>query len=119
MAKDIIAPFSLASVAWDAHGLVPVIAQDRHNLQVLMLAYANAEALALTLQTGYGYYYSRSRQGLWKKGESSGHLQHVQQVLLDCDGDAVLYLIEQVGPACHKLERSCFHNVLWERGIYE
>jgi phosphoribosyl-AMP cyclohydrolase len=115
MSKDISAPFSLESITWDDHGLVPVIAQDRHNLQVLMLAYANAEALALTLRTGYGYYYSRSRQGLWKKGESSGHLQHVQHVLLDCDGDAVLYLIEQVGPACHKNERSCFHNLLWQQ----
>jgi phosphoribosyl-AMP cyclohydrolase len=115
MPKDIIAPFSLASIAWDGSGLVPVIAQDRHSLQVLMLAYANAEALALTLASGYGYYYSRSRQQLWKKGESSGHLQHVAQVLLDCDGDAVLYMIEQIGPACHKNQRSCFHNILWER----
>jgi phosphoribosyl-AMP cyclohydrolase len=114
MAQDITPPFSIASITWDEHGLVPVIAQDHATGQVLMLAYANAEALTLSLATGFAHYYSRSRQQLWKKGESSGHLQHLQAIHLDCDGDAVLYSVRQLGAACHKGEQSCFHNMLWQ-----
>lgn len=90
------------------NGLIPVITQDATTGEVLMLAYANPEALRLTLETGYAHYWSRSRQQLWKKGASSGHLQKVQQVLADCDQDTLLYLVDQTGPACHTGERSCF-----------
>jgi phosphoribosyl-AMP cyclohydrolase / phosphoribosyl-ATP pyrophosphohydrolase len=110
MPKDISTPFSIDSVTFDPAGLVPVIAQDVRSREVLMLAYANREALAQTLETKCGTYYSRSRSALWVKGEQSGNVQHVIAVTLDCDGDAVLYSVEQTGPACHTGERSCFHN---------
>lgn len=103
---------SLEDITFDARGLVPVVAQDCRTLEVLMLAWANREALELTLQTRKGTYFSRSRDALWVKGESSGNAQNVQQVLLDCDGDAVIYLLEQQGGACHTGERSCFNNAL-------
>jgi phosphoribosyl-AMP cyclohydrolase len=89
-------------------GLVPVIAQDAKTGEVLMLAYANAEALTLSAETGWAHYFSRSRKGLWKKGETSGHLQSIVDIRADCDGDTLLYLVEQTGPACHTGERSCF-----------
>jgi phosphoribosyl-AMP cyclohydrolase len=89
-------------------GLVPVIAQERGSGRVLMLAYANALALERTLQTGFAHYWSRSRQKLWKKGEESGHLQRVHEILVDCDGDALVYSVEQTGPACHTGEMTCF-----------
>ncbi|MBI3962315.1 MAG: bifunctional phosphoribosyl-AMP cyclohydrolase/phosphoribosyl-ATP diphosphatase HisIE [Deinococcus sp.] len=95
-------------LVFDASGLIPVIAQDAASGQVLLLAYANREALELTLSTGFGTYWSRSRQQLWRKGETSGHVQQVREVLYDCDGDAVLYIVDQVGPACHTGQRSCF-----------
>jgi len=104
----------LNDVKFDARGLVPVIAQDARTLETLMLAWANREALEHTLQTRQGAYFSRSRNQLWVKGQSSGHLQKVLEVRLDCDGDAVLYLLEQEGAACHTGERTCFHNVLLE-----
>jgi phosphoribosyl-AMP cyclohydrolase / phosphoribosyl-ATP pyrophosphohydrolase len=111
--SDITAPFSLESITFDAAGLVPVIAQEHGSGQVLMLAYANHQALKTTLVTGRGTYYSRSRQSLWVKGEESGHTQKVLAVTLDCDGDAVLYTVEQTGDACHKPnQHSCFHNTL-------
>ena len=105
---------NLNDVKFDARGLVPVVAQDAHTLETLMLAWANREALEHTLQTRQGTYFSRSRNELWIKGQSSSHLQKVLEVRLDCDGDAVLYLLEQQGAACHTGERSCFHNVLLE-----
>lgn len=89
-------------------GLLPVIAQDAQSGAVLMQAYANKEALAATLQSGFAHYFSRSRNKLWKKGEESGHLQKVQKVLLDCDGDCLLYLVEQTGAACHTGAATCF-----------
>ena len=91
-------------------GLIPVIAQDYKTGEVLMLAYMNEESLKLTIETKRGYYYSRSRQKLWKKGESSGHEQIVHDVLIDCDADAVLLKIEQIGGACHTGYRSCFYR---------
>jgi phosphoribosyl-ATP pyrophosphohydrolase/phosphoribosyl-AMP cyclohydrolase len=112
MPADIHAPFSIDSITFDAAGLVPVIAQDAHTRQVLMLAHANREAVERTLETKKGTYYSRSRGRLWVKGEESGHTQKVLSVTLDCDGDAVLYTVEQVGAACHTGARSCFHNPL-------
>jgi phosphoribosyl-AMP cyclohydrolase len=92
--------------------LVPVIAQERKSRQVLMLAYANRLALQRTIETGFAHYWSRRRQRLWKKGEESGHLQRVQEVLVDCDGDALIYIIDQVGPACHTGEATCFFRRL-------
>ncbi|MGA2783382.1 MAG: phosphoribosyl-AMP cyclohydrolase [Candidatus Bathyarchaeia archaeon] len=89
-------------------GLVPVIAQEQASGKILMLAYANRLALQRTLETGFAHYWSRSREKLWKKGEESGHLQHVHEILLDCDGDTLLYIVNQVGPACHTGEVTCF-----------
>lgn len=100
--------------SFDGRGLIPVIAQDARSGEVLMLAWANQEALTRTLETREGTYYSRSRGELWVKGATSGHIQRVVSVALDCDGDAVLYRVEQTGPACHTGERSCFHTPLLE-----
>jgi len=91
-------------------GLVPVVAQDAESGDVLMLAYASREALTRTRETGLAHYYSRSREELWQKGETSGHVQHVQEVRVDCDGDALLYRVEQEGGACHTGFRSCFYR---------
>jgi phosphoribosyl-AMP cyclohydrolase len=97
------------NIKWNADGLVPTIAQDATSNEVLMLAYMNRESLALTIETGVAHYYSRSRQALWKKGETSGHIQHVQELRLDCDGDTVLIKVEQTGGiACHTGRRRCF-----------
>jgi phosphoribosyl-AMP cyclohydrolase len=93
-------------------GLVPVVVQESDTLEVLMLAYANREALNLTLETGFAHYYSRSRDKLWKKGESSGHLQKITEVRIDCDLDTLLYLVKQTGPACHTNRKSCFYRKL-------
>jgi phosphoribosyl-ATP pyrophosphohydrolase/phosphoribosyl-AMP cyclohydrolase len=101
-----------SDIRWDAQGLAPVIAQDAATREVLMLAYANAEALAKTVETGEAHYYSRSRQALWRKGETSGNTQRVLEVRYDCDADALLYLVEPRGPACHTGERSCFYRRL-------
>lgn len=103
-------PDLLERVRFDERGLVPVIAQDAATGEVLMLAWADREALAITLETGSGHYHSRSRGELWRKGATSGNVQRVLEVALDCDGDAVLYRVEQTGPACHTGERSCFAN---------
>jgi phosphoribosyl-AMP cyclohydrolase len=93
-------------------GLVPVVAQDADSGEVLMLAYADREAVDATRETGLAHYHSRSRDELWQKGGSSGHVQHVQAVRVDCDGDALLYLVDQEGGACHTGYRSCFHRGL-------
>jgi phosphoribosyl-ATP pyrophosphohydrolase/phosphoribosyl-AMP cyclohydrolase len=96
------------TVRFDERGLVPVVAQDLETGQVLMLAYADREALRLTVATSRAHYFSRSRGSLWRKGDTSGNVQDVREVVLDCDGDAVLYRLVQTGPACHTGERSCF-----------
>ena len=99
-------------VKWNEQGLVCAIAQDAHTLRVLMVAWMNAEALQQTAATGFAHYYSRSRQKQWMKGEESGHTQKVHQLRLDCDGDAVVMLIEQAGGiACHTGRESCFYRV--------
>jgi phosphoribosyl-ATP pyrophosphohydrolase/phosphoribosyl-AMP cyclohydrolase len=103
-----------SAIRFGADGLVPVVAQERRSGDVLMLAYADRDALARTLSTGEAHYYSRSRRAPWRKGESSGHVQRVVEVRLDCDGDAVLYRVDQTGPACHTGERTCFSTVLSE-----
>lgn len=95
-------------IRFDAHGLVPVVVQDRATGTVLMMAWADADALANTLSTRRGTYYSRSRREQWVKGETSGSVQHVHEVRLDCDGDTLLYVVDQVGAACHNGTRSCF-----------
>lgn len=102
----------LADIAFDASGLVPVVAQDVASGTVLMLAYADADAIQATLDTGEAHYYSRSRERLWRKGETSGNVQRVIEVRFDCDADALLYRVQQTGPACHTGSRSCFFNGL-------
>lgn len=98
----------LSRVKFDDRGLVPAVARDAATGVVLMLAYQNAAALEKTLQTGEAWYFSRSRNSLWKKGETSGHLQRVREVRLDCDGDTVLLIVDQTGPACHTGHPTCF-----------
>ena len=99
-----------ALLTWNDAGLVPVIAQEAATGEVLMFAWANREALAKTLATGKATYFSRSRGGLWTKGETSGFVQKVLEVRTDCDGDCLLYRVEAPGPACHQLRRSCFSH---------
>ena len=94
----------------DPQALIPVVAQDVKSNEVLMLAYMNAESLAITLSTGKATYFSRSRNELWEKGATSGHTQLVHSIDIDCDGDALLIKVEQVGSACHTGDRSCFHR---------
>lgn len=94
------------------NGLVPVIVQDVNTKDVLTLAYANKESLELTQKTGNSWFWSRSRKKLWMKGEESGNVQNVKEILVDCDSDAVIYLVEPTGPACHTGEKVCFHNDL-------
>jgi len=93
-------------------GLLPVIAQDHGSGRVLMLAYANLEAVRKTQETGYAHYWSRSRNTLWKKGESSGHVQKIMEVLVDCDEDTLSYKVNQTVPACHTGALSCFFRKL-------
>ncbi len=99
-------------VRWDAQGLAPVVVQDATTREVLMVAYANADALQRTLETGDAHFWSRSRGSLWRKGETSGNTQRVREVRYDCDGDALLYLVEPAGPACHTGAQSCFYRTL-------
>ena len=93
-------------------GLLPAVAQDAATGEVLMLAHVSREALARTRETGLAHYHSRSRDELWQKGETSGHIQHVEEVRVDCDGDALLYLVEQEGGACHTGYETCFYRSL-------
>ena len=103
----------LDAVKWDAHGLVPAIAQDVATNDILMVAWMNREALEETARTLRGVYWSRSRNKLWRKGEESGHIQQVSEIRLDCDQDVVLLKIEQMGGiACHTGRRSCFFQKL-------
>ena len=103
--------FDIASLRFDAHGLVPAIAQSRDG-EVLMLAWMNAESLAETLATGQVTYWSRSRAALWRKGETSGHVQRLVELRLDCDRDCLLLIVEQTGPACHTNRPSCFFTAV-------
>jgi phosphoribosyl-AMP cyclohydrolase len=93
-------------------GLVPAVAQDADSKDVLMLAYVSPEALEATLETGFAHYYSRSRDELWKKGASSGHLQEIQEVRVDCDADTLLYIVDQEGGACHTGHENCFYRTI-------
>jgi phosphoribosyl-ATP pyrophosphohydrolase/phosphoribosyl-AMP cyclohydrolase len=103
---------SPVDLRFDTDGLIPAIAQDAENGQVLMHAYMNAEAVARTLETGLAHYYSRSRRRLWRKGEESGHVQRVRVLLYDCDEDALLLKVDQTVAACHTGNRSCFYREL-------
>lgn len=105
-------PQVLQAIPWNPQGLIAAIAQQHDSREVLMLAWMNAEALAETLATGQVCYWSRSRQQLWRKGESSGHRQRLIEARLDCDGDAILLLVEQTGPACHTGRPGCFYNAV-------
>ena len=100
----------MQEILFDEHGLVPCIVQDWRTGEVLTLAYMNREALDRTRATGETHFWSRSRDELWHKGATSGNVQRVRQLRVDCDGDAILALVEPAGPACHTGERTCFHN---------
>jgi phosphoribosyl-AMP cyclohydrolase len=104
-------PFDPDTLAYDERGLVPAIAQDRDG-HVLMLAWMSAESLRETLATGRVTYWSRSRGMLWRKGDTSGHVQHLVELRLDCDRDALLLVVDQTGPACHTNRRSCFYTAV-------
>ena len=105
------------AVAFDRSGLVPAIAQQHDSGEVLMLAYMNAESLRETLTSGRVCYWSRSRRSLWRKGETSGHVQQLVELRLDCDRDTLLLLVEQSGPACHTERRSCFYTAARDGGL--
>jgi phosphoribosyl-AMP cyclohydrolase / phosphoribosyl-ATP pyrophosphohydrolase len=100
----------LQEIQFDARGLVPCVAQDHASGEVLTLAYANEESLRLSIETGELHFYSRSREEIWRKGESSGNVLRLRQLRYDCDGDAIVALVEPAGPACHTGERSCFYR---------
>jgi len=100
------------ALAFDEQEYLPAVAQDADSGEVLMLAYVTEEALERTRETGYAHYYSRSRDELWKKGGTSGHTQAIEEVRVDCDGDALLYVIDQSGGACHTGYESCFHRTI-------
>ena len=100
----------VSNLKFDAHGLIPAIVQDVYSDEVLMLAYMNGESLAKTVETGYTWFWSRSRQELWNKGATSGHLQKVVAMYSDCDNDTLLVQVEQIGAACHTGHHSCFYT---------
>ena len=105
-------PFDADSLKYNESGLIPAIAQDAENGDVLMMAWMNAEAVRKTLETGRVTYWSRSRQAFWVKGESSGHVQELVEFTYDCDADCILVKVRQTGPACHTNRRSCFYRAV-------
>lgn len=109
----------LGLIRFDAAGLVPAIAQQHDTGEVLMMAWMNAEAVRETLATGRVCYYSRSRKGLWRKGETSGQAQHLHELRIDCDGDTLLVLVHQEGVACHTGRRSCFYRAVRDGAVVE
>jgi phosphoribosyl-AMP cyclohydrolase len=106
--------FDPSRLKYDANGLIPAIAQEAETGEVLMMAWMTAEAVARTLETGRVTYWSRSRQAFWIKGETSGHVQELVEMRIDCDSDCLLLLIRQTGPACHTNRRSCFYRAVRE-----
>lgn len=112
-------PTFLDIIRWNSDGLVPAIAQDAETGRILMMAWMNRESLTLTANEGRAVYWSRSRQQLWRKGESSGHVQQVNEIRLDCDEDVIVLMVEQLGGmACHTGRQSCFYRVL-ENGQWQ
>jgi len=109
----------LDAIRFDADGLVPAIAQQHDSGEVLMMAWMNADAVRETLETGRVCYWSRSRRGLWRKGESSGQVQYLKAALVDCDGDTLLLKVDQVGVACHTGRRTCFYRRADATGLTE
>ena len=109
----------LDAIAFNADGLVPAIAQQHDTGEVLMMAWMNRESLAETLATGRVCYYSRSRKGLWRKGETSGQTQHLRELRVDCDGDTILLLVHQDGVACHTGRRNCFFRAARDGQLIE
>ena len=107
-----LSPDIAARLTRNAQGLVPAIVQDATSGRVLMMAWMNDDSLALTLDTRQATYWSRSRSELWRKGATSGHTQRVREVSIDCDGDTLLLVVDQTGPACHTNRRSCFHTAV-------
>lgn len=105
-------PFDPGTLKYDANGLIPCIAQDHATAEVLMFAWMNAESIARTLETGAVTYWSRSRAAFWVKGETSGHVQRLVELRIDCDRDCLLALVLQEGPACHTNRRSCFYTAV-------
>ncbi|MCB1408194.1 MAG: phosphoribosyl-AMP cyclohydrolase [Rhodobacter sp.] len=105
-------PFDPQSLRFDGNGLIPAIAQDHQTGEVLMMAWMNAEAVERTLSSGRVTYWSRSRQAFWVKGESSGNAQRLVDFRVDCDRDCLLLMVDQTGPACHTLRRSCFYTAV-------
>jgi len=104
--------FDPATLKFDANGLIPAIAQDHASGEVLMMAWMNAQSIERTLESGHVTYWSRSRQSFWAKGESSGHMQKLIEMRVDCDRDCLLMLVDQTGPACHTNRRSCFYTAV-------
>ena len=109
----------LDAIAWNAAGLVPAVAQQHDTGEVLMLAWMDRAAVEATLATGRVTYFSRSRNALWRKGDTSGHTQRLVELRLDCDGDALLVLVDQVGAACHTGRRDCFFRAARDGGWVE
>ncbi len=109
----------LDTIKFDTHGLVPAIVQDSETGEVLMMAYMNREALELTVTSGTTHFYSRSRKKLWRKGETSGHVQSVEEVRTDCDADVILVKVRQKGAACHEGYRSCFFRKTEDGSAWE
>ena len=115
-AGEAAAPVSAdaVNVKFDATGLVPCVVQQEQTGEVLMVAWMNAESLALTIKTGTTWFWSRSRQELWNKGATSGNIQHVKRLLVDCDADTLVAVVDSPGPACHTGHRSCFFREIKE-----
>lgn len=110
------APSFWENIRFDEKGLIPAVVQDSASGEVLMLAYMNAEAVRLTITSGETHFWSRSRKSLWHKGETSGHVQKVMEIFLDCDGDSLLVKVQPAGPACHSGHVTCFYRGFVERG---
>lgn len=110
MANGVMTQFDITSLKYDVNGLIPAIAQDAKSGEVLMMAWMNADALAATLESGQVTYWSRSRAELWQKGATSGHVQTLVSLAIDCDRDCILMKVNQIGAACHTNRRSCFYT---------
>ncbi len=115
--SDTLIETVLGQLRFNEQGLIPAIAQDANTLEVLMMAWQNADAVRATLREHIGVYYSRSRQSLWRKGETSGHTQKLVAFRFDCDKDCVIMLVEQTGTACHTNRRSCFYHEVKDNTI--